>query len=498
MFKQKIRLSLTVYVLLVGLALSFFTYFAVWYGLSNEKLVYVVTLAALFASLLTFFILPLFFRTIARISIQSKLLREGKIKELAKASSDPMVFEFIDTINFLSLHLQSSLTTLDQAKNLTQAERQRIDLIISSIVDAVIAVDLNKNIVLFNKAAENLTGYKFSQVIGHNIGTIIKIFDKTGEIPINKYCPDNPSQNDLVFQAENVKFLSSLYTDPNNGIIKPEIFVNVYVGKINDGSSKNLGFILTFHDVSKELKLQQMQLDFVSMAAHELRTPLTSIKGYLSVFLQENQNKLNDDQKMLLGRVSNSTYQLNALVENLLNVSRIERGTFTMNMEAVDWVQFVKETVENFEERANEKGIKIQFMQPSQNIPKVKADKIRIIEVLNNLCSNAINYTPKGGEIKAWVELKEGMVITHIQDTGQGIPQEVLKHLFSKFYRVGGKLTQGIKGTGLGLYISKEIMNYHKGNIWVESAIGKGSTFSFSLPVYQSYENPFKDLHLTA
>jgi signal transduction histidine kinase len=403
----------------------------------------------------------------------------------------------VETVNLLTSHLQTSLNNLEQSKNIVQAERHRIDLILSNIIDAVIAVDLNKNIVLFNKAAEILTGYNIDQVLGRNIETVIKLFDKQAEIPPEKYCPSDNNPQSLVFRAENLKLMSSNFANPNTAIIKPEMFVNVYVSQINEGDGKILGSIITLHDVSKELKLQQMQLDFVSMAAHELRTPLTSIKGYLSVFLDENKTKLNDDQKMLLQRVSNSAYQLNALVENLLNVSRIERGTFTINMESIDWTTFVKENVETLEERANEKGVHLEFMTPPQPIPKVKADKIRIIEVLNNLCSNAINYTPKGGDVKVWIETKDDQVITHIQDTGAGIPPEVLKHLFSKFYRVGGKLTQGIKGTGLGLYISKEIMNFHHGSIWVESQLGKGSTFSFSLPIYQSFENPFKDLKLT-
>lgn len=129
-----------------------------------------------------------------------------------------------------------------------------------------------------------------------------------------------------------------------------------------------------------------------------------------------------------------------------------------------------------------EKKIELTFIPPQSPIPNVKADKLRIGEVLTNLISNALNYTEPGGKVKIWAEKQDEFVVTHIQDTGEGISKEAQEKLFKKFYRAPGRLSQGIKGTGLGLYITKAIVDMHHGKIWVNSELGKGSTFSFTLP----------------
>ncbi len=251
---------------------------------------------------------------------------------------------------------------------------------------------------------------------------------------------------------------------------------------MKEGVSVNLGCIITLHDVAREKQLEEMKLDFVSMAAHELRTPLTSIKGYLSVIMDESSHKLSTEENTFLNRISISVEQLMGLIENLLNVSRIERGVFTISLGPVDWVDTVREAMTAFLPRAKEKQIDLTFTEPKEQIKQIKADKLRITEVISNLISNAITYTDQNGRINIWMEARENEVITHVQDTGEGIPESAIPNLFTKFYRVSGKLGQGSKGTGLGLYISKSIVEMHHGKIWVVSEYGKGSTFSFALP----------------
>ncbi|MBI4040073.1 PAS domain-containing sensor histidine kinase [Candidatus Daviesbacteria bacterium] len=252
---------------------------------------------------------------------------------------------------------------------------------------------------------------------------------------------------------------------------------------IKEGAKSNLGSIITIHDVSEEHELETMKMDFVSMAAHELRTPLTSIKGYLSVFINENKDKFDNDQMMFLNRINISAEQLTGLIENLLNVSRIERGVVTLNPEQVNWAENLQAVVNEFKNRAEEKRIDLSFTPATVPLPTIKVDKIRINEVLGNLLSNAIAYTQPGGKVIVWAESDGKNIATHIKDTGEGIPKEAIPHLFTKFFRVSGVLEQGSKGTGLGLYISKSIIEMHHGKIWVESELGKGSTFSFSLPI---------------
>ncbi|EKD65445.1 MAG: multi-sensor signal transduction histidine kinase [uncultured bacterium] len=231
----------------------------------------------------------------------------------------------------------------------------------------------------------------------------------------------------------------------------------------------------------KKSEQEEAKTDFVYMTAHELRVPLTSIRDYLSVFINESKGKLDNTQNLFLRRIDIAVQQLVGLTENLLNVSRIERGALAISTQALDWGESVEEAVEEFLEVAKDKKINLTFTKPQKRF-FVKADKLRTNEVLLNLLSNAIAYTDKSGKVSVSIEQKGQEVITSVNDTGIGIPKSSLPHLFTKFFRVSSKTSKESRGTGLGLYISKEIVQRHGGRIWVESEVGKGSTFSFSLP----------------
>lgn len=254
-------------------------------------------------------------------------------------------------------------------------------------------------------------------------------------------------------------------------------------------SSTLLASILRHSPGVKQLKSEADRekdaagVDLVSMVAHELRTPLTSIKGYLSVFMEENKDKFDSTQKMFLHRIDIAVQQMMGLTDNLLNASRIERGVFAISMQTIDWVDNVAEVFDEFLKRAKDKKINLVFIKPQEHTFFVKADKLRINEVLLNLLSNAISYTDENGKITVSIEKQGQEVATYVKDTGAGIPKSAIPNLFTKFFRVNSKASQGVKGTGLGLYISKAIVEAHGGRIWVESEVGKGSTFSFSLPV---------------
>jgi two-component system, OmpR family, phosphate regulon sensor histidine kinase PhoR len=258
--------------------------------------------------------------------------------------------------------------------------------------------------------------------------------------------------------------------------------LDIRVSKSHQSSSSDIRFLLTVHDITKEQQLEEMKLDFVSMAAHELRTPLTAIKGYISMFNEEVGAKLTKSQAMFISRINLSAEHLMALVENMLNVSRIERGVLTMEIRPTKWQPTIDEIVEELQNRAKERDISIKVIKAKNVDMVVAADKFRISQVLINLITNAINYTNPGGHIEIWTEDKGHEIITHVKDTGHGIPKEAIPHLFTKFFRVSGSLEQGSKGTGLGLYIAKSIVSSHKGKIWVESEVDKGTQFSFSIP----------------
>ena len=376
--------------------------------------------------------------------------------------------------NTMVVDLKAIIEKLEQDKNLKSADKDKFEVVLSGISDAIIAVDLDQKIQIFNSAAQNLTGYSTEEVIGHHIGKVIRVFDRSDELLPFDYCPVNSSNSEegVAFTKKDLKIVGK----------NKEFFANLVAGKIKGGTGINLGCILALHDTSEEKRLEEMKLDFVSMAAHELRTPLTSLRGYLSVLIKETKNTLGADDTMFLSRANISAQQLSALIENLLNVSRIENHKLTINIEPVDIRQVIQQAIDQIMERAIEKKITLELKKDDTPLPKVLIDKLRIGEVINNILSNAIAYTNDGGRVTVWTERKDEDVVTHVQDTGEGISKESLPHLFTKFFRISGKLEQTTKGTGLGLYISKEIIQMHHGEIWVESELGKGSTFSFSLP----------------
>lgn len=369
---------------------------------------------------------------------------------------------------------------VEQRTQELKAERNKLEITLASIVDAVIAVDLNRNIIIFNKAAEQLTGYTASDVLGKPLDPVVTIFDGTTQLSPSTFSPVSSSDFEGIVYKKEGLILSGL-----NGKRTP---VNLLAGQIKEGKTANLGCILTIYDVSKEKELEEMKLDFVSLAVHELRTPLTSIRSYLYIFLRDYGTSLNSTQNTLLTRVNISAQKLSSLVENLLNVTRIEKGAVALDLQAVDWVKNVREVILETTDQAKEHKIDVSFVEPSVQTPKVLVDKFRINEVLMNLLVNAITYTSSGGEVVVWLEEKDHQLITHISDNGPGIPKEAIPHLFTKFFRVSGKLERGSKGTGLGLYIARSIVGMHNGKIWVQSQVGKGSTFSFSLPVVQQAE----------
>jgi two-component system, OmpR family, phosphate regulon sensor histidine kinase PhoR len=379
----------------------------------------------------------------------------------------------LEEAQFKIARLTENLNKSESDKNMILADRNRILVALSNLNEGVIAVNTSKQVTIFNKAAERLTGFMSSEVINKPIDQLIKLFDGNNELNFMHYCPvTNANIEGIIFQKTNLTMKGRL-----------ESHINLTSIQVRQEGDANLGCILTFSDYTKESHLESMKTDFVSMAAHELRTPLTSIKGYLSVFLTENKDKLSEDQSSLLNNMQTATDQLTGLVENLLSVSRIERGVLNVSLEDVDWITIVENAVSIQSDSAKQRQIELAFTKPTEALPKIKVDKIRINEVLNNLIANAIKYTEPSGKITVWIENKSSDIITHISDTGHGIPKEAIPNLFNKFFRISGALEQGTKGTGLGLYITKSLVEMMHGKIWVESELNKGSTFSFSLPI---------------
>lgn len=236
----------------------------------------------------------------------------------------------------------------------------------------------------------------------------------------------------------------------------------------------------TFNKMAKGLKrLQELKNEFVFVATHELRTPVTAIKGYLSMMFESgmaNEPKISQ----YLKPVQKASEDLSKLVDNLLEVARSEAGRLKVEVGPQDIVKAVKDVFEEIKPLALEKKLNLVYA-PAAGLPKVMADQDKLKEVLTNLASNAIKYNKEGGEVKISHEQSGENLITHVADTGAGMSAEDQKKLFTKFFRA--EKTAGEKGTGLGLFITKELIERMGGKIWVKSQVDKGSTFSFSLRI---------------
>jgi len=237
-----------------------------------------------------------------------------------------------------------------------------------------------------------------------------------------------------------------------------------------------------FNRMAKGLKrLQELKDEFVFVAAHELKAPVTVIKGYISMIIEGDAGPLSREMKDFLAQINKANQNLVKLVQDLLQVARSEAGRIEIVGKPTSVTLSTQELLGEFKPVADEKSIVLQY-EPPGDVPLVLADPDKLKEVLSNLVSNAIKYTPDGGIVTVTHEIEDTTVVTHVKDTGIGMSMEAQKKLFQKFYRIKTAYTEEVSGTGLGLWIIKQLIEKMNGTIRVVSEEGKGSTFSFSLP----------------
>lgn len=370
-----------------------------------------------------------------------------------------------NAFNQMAEKLSKTIASLGNDRAIAISERDKFNEILSSVIDGIIALDFNKNVIFLNKSSEELTGYSEAEARNKPIDQLVHMFSETDEILSQTYCRETFNQTAKLI-----------------GKMGRQTKINLITTEVENTVQTNLHCILILHDLSREEELEQMKLDFVSMASHELKTPLTSIIGYLSVFLSESREKLPKENLIFLDKAFIAALQLQTLIQNLLNVNKIEKEQLSVSFEPVDFKGIISKAVDDLKPQANQKNIILTLVAP-EKIPAILADSVRLGEVATNLLANAINYTPAGGRVEMSVKISPTDVVTSVTDTGIGIPKEAIPHLFGKFFRVSNSSQQGNKGTGLGLFISKSIIEKLHGKIWVESEVGKGSRFSFSLPL---------------
>lgn len=237
---------------------------------------------------------------------------------------------------------------------------------------------------------------------------------------------------------------------------------------------------------NKKLKtMYEMQKEFTSTVSHELRTPLASIKTAIDLVVKKTLGEINADQEEVLGRAKKNVDRLKRLIDDILDLTKMEAGKLSMNFAMGDVNRLIQEVADSQKDVAQSRGlvIKTEF---DQQIPQVPIDQDRIVQVLNNLVGNALKFTKEGGiTVKTQNKSQENHIVVSVIDTGKGIAEEDLAKLFQKFQQIESSVENEEGGTGLGLAISKEIIFSHGGKIWAESKLGEGTAFNFVLPVQE-------------
>jgi signal transduction histidine kinase len=251
-----------------------------------------------------------------------------------------------------------------------------------------------------------------------------------------------------------------------------------------------LGTVSIFRDITHEVEVDRLKSEFVATVSHELRTPMTSIRGYVDVLLMGAAGAMNENQTHFLKIVKNNTERLNILVNDLLDISRLESGRVTLSPQALDMREVAEDIIGDVLRRSQEENKPIALsLEAPRKLPAVIGDAERVRQILGNLMDNAYHYTPENGTITVQIHEPNGIqeVQVDVKDTGVGIALTDQTRVFDRFYRGEHPLVLATPGTGLGLSIVKELVEMHKGRIWVKSTgvPGEGSTFSFTLPVYE-------------
>jgi len=247
------------------------------------------------------------------------------------------------------------------------------------------------------------------------------------------------------------------------------------------------GTLVILHNVSREKIAEKMKSEFVTLAAHQLRTPTSAVKWSLQALLDGDLGELNKKQREILEKIYNTNDKVIRLVKDLLNLAQIEEGKFLSKIVLSDIEDIIQLIVNTNKSLIKEKKLNFEFKKPKDKLPKVMLDVEKMKIAVENIFDNALRYTPSGGNISISLEDKKKEIEVKIQDTGMGIPRNQQAKVFAKFFRAANIMKVDTEGTGLGLYIAKNIIEAHGGKIWFESEKDKGSSFYFTIPVKESF-----------
>jgi two-component system phosphate regulon sensor histidine kinase PhoR len=411
-------------------------------------------LFAFFLAIMISFAASMFIsQPIKKMSLLTQKIAKGDFSKRILNLTKDELGDLAKAFNYMSEQIKLKINEVNLNKS-------RFEAILLSMFEGVMVVDIKGTILLMNRALKDLLQVKDEFVD-----------KKPLEILRNIEIQEMVDNTLKLKQGVESREISVLFPEEKILLVHAAPVVR---------ENETEGAVLVFHDITDLRRLEKVRQDFVANVSHELRTPVASIKGYAETLLDgalEDKNNAKDFLKIIYTDID----RLARLIDDLLNLSRIESGKFKMNLQLCAISPIIKRIVSGLNKQARDKSITIKTSIPKKP-GSLLIDETRIAQVLFNLIDNAIKYTRDGGDISLSVDEKNGFIQVNIADTGCGIAQEHISRLFERFYRVDKARSRELGGTGLGLAIVKYIIQAHQGEVFVQSTLGQGSVFSFTLP----------------
>jgi PAS domain S-box-containing protein len=385
-------------------------------------------------------------------------------QQAAIVIQNAQLYEEVRQLN-LSLEARVEMRTAELV-----IETSQNSAILASIADGVIASDFYGHILLVNPTAEAILGQESAALVGRKLADL--------------FGPADGQRVTQLFQSLRKAGLKGATAPVEMQEFVFEMghqVINARLTLARTPSHEAIGMVMALRDITKEVEADRAKTEFISTVSHELRTPMTSIKGYTELLLHGAAGPLSDSQREWLGTVARNAGRLSLLINDLLDVAQIEAGKVRLNLRPVAMPELVEQVFQTLQTQAEKKGLALK-LTAAPGLPFIEVDSDRMIQVLMNLIGNAVAYTERGQVQVSLQGIANSLQVT-VRDSGVGIAPEDMSHIFERFYRSNDPVVQANSGTGLGLPIVKTFVEMHGGRIWVESEMGKGSTFTFILPL---------------
>lgn len=436
--------------------------------------IFFALLFLLIAAGLTYYLNKRVFRPLENIAASARAIRDGDINQKLPKKGSFEILSLADALNTMVEKMHGYSTELEHDVALKTAslsnEKAKVEAILSSIGDAVFAIDTNRKIVVFNPTCEAISGFSTNEAIGKRYDEVLHFVDES----TNK---------------ENTGFIETALSGSATSLSEPTVLIHKdgrqipvadSAAPIVDSTGKITGVIVVFRDITKQREIDKAKDEFLSLVSHQLRTPATAVKQSLGVIVENYVDDPEEKKKFIQNAYDSNDEQLH-IIDDILSVAKIDSGKLALNKSRVDLGELITKAAAELDVSIKERNQTLELELPDHTIT-APVDALKITMSVQNLLSNANKYTPEDGKIKVSLEENDSKVLISVEDNGIGIDKADQAKLFTRFGRIQTDYTIKVQGSGLGLYLVKQFIEMHDGKISLESKPGQGTRFIIELP----------------